>query len=105
MLTAICILIKIKKTKQEVTFLIQKNVNSRKLEENINSLLKKEIYKNRNKNIECCPICGGKKYIKHGSYKGIQRYKCKECGKTFSNTTNSLWSYSKKGSKYMDKIC
>ena len=74
--------------------MIQKNVNSKKLKEHINSFLKKEIYKN--KNIQCCPICGKKKYIKYGSYKGIQRYKCKECGKTFSNTTNSLWSYSKK---------
>ena len=74
--------------------MIQKNINSKKLKENINSFLKNDIYKN--KNIECCSICGGKNYIKHGSYKGIQRYKCKECGKTFSNTTNSLWSYSKK---------
>ena len=56
-----------------MTFLIQNNVNSKKLKKNINSLLKNDIYKNRN--IECCPSCGGKKYIKHGSYKGIQRYK------------------------------
>ena len=74
--------------------MIQKKVKSKKLKEHINSFLKKDIYKN--KKIECCQICGGKNYIKHGSYKGIQRYKCKECGKTFSNTTNSLWSYSKK---------
>ena len=64
-----------------MTFLIQNNVNSKKLKENINSLLKNDIYKNRN--IECCPSCGGKKYIKHGPYKGIQRYKCKECKKLF----------------------
>ena len=66
------------------------------LEENIDSLLKNDIYENRNKNIESCPFCSGKKYIKHGSYKGIQRYKCKDCSKTFSNNTNLLWSYSKK---------
>ena len=74
--------------------MIQKKVKSKKLKEHINSFLKKDIYKN--KKIECCPICGGKKYIKHGYYKEIQRYKCKECGKTFSDTTNLLWSYSKK---------
>ena len=74
--------------------MIQKKVKANKLKEHINSFIKNDIYKN--KNFECCPICGGKKYIKHGSYKGIQRYKCKECGKTFSNTTNLLWSYSKK---------
>ena len=76
--------------------MIQEDINLKKLEGHINILLKKDIYKNKNKNIECCPICGGNKYIKHGSYKGIQRYKCKECGKTFSSATNSLWSYSKK---------
>ena len=74
--------------------MIQEKVKSEKLKEHINSFLKKDIYKN--KKIECCQICGGKNYIKHGSYKGIQRYKCKDCGKTFSNMTNSLWSYSKK---------
>lgn len=74
--------------------MIQEDINLKKLEGHINMLLKKDIYKN--KNIECCPICGGNKYIKHGSYKEIQRYKCKECEKTFSNATNSLWSYSKK---------
>lgn len=56
--------------------------------------MKDGFYKNRR--IECCPICGGNKYIKYGTYKKIQRYKCKQCDKTFSKTTNSLWSYSKK---------
>ena len=74
--------------------MVQKYLNINKIKEKTNSLLKNDIYKNRN--IECCPFCGGKNYIKHGSYKGIQRYKCKDCRKTFSNSTNLLWSYSKK---------
>jgi len=74
--------------------LIQKNIKPKKLKKYINNFLKDNICEN--KNIECCPICGGKNYIKHGLFKSIQRYKCKECGKTFSNATNSLWSYSKK---------
>lgn len=74
--------------------MIQKKVNLQKLKLHINNFIKDDIYKNRE--IECCPICGGDKYIKYGTYKKIQRYKCKECGKTFSKTTNSLWSYSKK---------
>ncbi len=74
--------------------MIQKQVKSKELKAHINSFLKEDIYKH--KKIECCPICGGNKYIKYGSYKEIQRYKCKECGKTFSNTTNSIWYYSKK---------
>jgi transposase-like protein len=77
-----------------VIFLIQKQVDIQKLKLHINDFIKDEIYKSRK--IECCPSCGGKQYIKHGMYKNIQRYKCKECGKTFSKTTNLLWSYSKK---------
>lgn len=75
-------------------FLIRKKVKLKKLKFHINNFIKDEIYKNRK--IECCPICGENRYIKYGMYKQIQRYKCKECGKTFSKTTNSLWSYSKK---------
>ena len=76
--------------------MIQKQVNLQrsKLHIHINDFIKEEIFVCRK--IECCPACGRNKYIKYGSYKNIQRYKCKECGKTFSKTTNSLWSYSKK---------
>ena len=84
-------------------FLIQEDINLDKLKVHINNLLKKDVYKNMN--IECCPVCGENKYIKYGSYKEIQRYKCKQCGKTFSNATNSLWSYSKKDlSKWIEFI-
>jgi transposase-like protein len=77
-----------------VSPLIRKKVKLKKLKFHINDFIKNNVYKN--KQIDCCPICGGNKYIKHGTYKGIQRYKCKECHKTFSKNTNSLWSYSKK---------
>ena len=40
MLTAICILMKIKNYTGGETFLIQKNVNSKKLKEHINNFLK-----------------------------------------------------------------
>lgn len=77
--------------------MIKEDVDLKKLELHINKLFKKDIYKN--KNIDCCPICRSKEYIKYGSYNEIQRYKCKECRKTFSATTNSLCSYSKKNPK------
>lgn len=73
--------------------MIKEDISLKKLELHINGLLKKDIY--NNKEIKCCPICDSSKFIKYGSYKEIQRYKCKECGKTFSKATNSLWSYSK----------
>ena len=74
--------------------LIREDIELRKLKSHVNYVLRKHFYENRI--VKCCPICGGIHYIKHGLYKGIQRYKCKECNKTFSKTTNSLWSYSKK---------
>jgi transposase-like protein len=74
--------------------LIRKKVKSKKLKFHINELIKDNIYKNNN--IKCCPICGRSSFIKYGTYNRKQRYKCKECGKTFSKNTNSLWSYSKK---------
>lgn len=74
--------------------MIQEDVNFEKLEGHFGKLLKCDIYKNRC--IDECLYCNSKNYIKFGTYKGIQRYRCKECEKTFSKTTKSMWSYSKK---------
>ncbi|CAI3624726.1 transposase [Clostridium neonatale] len=74
--------------------MIQEDVNFEKLEGHFGKLLKCDIYKNRC--IDECLYCKSKNYIKFGTYKGIQRYRCKECEKTFSKTTKSMWSYSKK---------
>ncbi|MCF0115313.1 MAG: IS1595 family transposase [Erysipelotrichaceae bacterium] len=39
-----------------------------------------------------CPLCSSNKVIGHGKDKnGTQRYKCKECGKTFNIAKNSLF--------------
>ncbi|MDO5517525.1 MAG: hypothetical protein Q4F66_08210 [Clostridium sp.] len=62
----------------------------------IPQLLKSDLYRNRN--FQCCPHCGSIRFIRSGYYNGIQRYKCHDCRKTFSKTTNSLWYYSKKKS-------
>ncbi len=32
-----------------------------------------------------CHHCGNQNYIKNGSYKGVQRYVCKSCGRSFSS--------------------
>ena len=74
--------------------MVQEDSNFEKLGKHTGNLLKYDIYKNRC--IKECPNCNGKSYIKFGKYKGIQRYKCKECEKTFSKTTKALWRYSKK---------
>ena len=37
----------------------------------------------------CCPHCGNNKYRKHGIDKDSQRYKCKSCGRTFTEYTGT----------------
>lgn len=37
----------------------------------------------------CCPHCGGKKYCKNGKDKGSQRFKCHQCGRTFTEYTGT----------------
>jgi transposase-like protein len=44
-----------------------------------------------------CPRCGNGSFIKHGRTSlGRQRYMCRECRKTFSETTGTSFMYSKK---------
>ncbi|GFP77625.1 IS1 family transposase [Clostridium fungisolvens] len=77
--------------------MLQHDVELKKIDLHTNKVIKRDFYKDRV--VEVCPICGSSWYIKYGFYNGIQRYKCKVCEKTFSHTTNSLWSYSKKNTR------
>lgn len=44
-----------------------------------------------------CPNCGSRDFIKHGrTGLGRQRYRCRECRRTFSETTGTPYMYSKK---------
>lgn len=45
---------------------------------------------------EECPFCKNHHVIKNGKKDGIQRYLCKNCGKTFGNTHNTILKSSKK---------
>ncbi|NME83314.1 IS1 family transposase [Clostridium sp. SM-530-WT-3G] len=74
--------------------MINNDINFKNLEKLIPQVLKADLYKD--KKFKCCPHCNSTHFIKHGKYKGIQRYMCRECKRTFSSTTNSLWYYSKK---------
>ncbi|WP_244834977.1 transposase [Clostridium sp. BJN0001] len=67
-----------------------------KLEKYKEKALRASIYdKNNVKKYKRCPYCGSIYFIKFGRYYGIQRYRCKNCKKTFSNTTCSVWKYLK----------
>lgn len=48
-------------------------------------------------NHDTCPLCGSSNFVKNGKSRlGIQKFKCKDCIRNFSETTNSPMSYSKK---------
>ena len=38
---------------------------------------------------KCCPHCEGTKVVKHGVEFGSQRFRCKDCGKTFTALTGT----------------
>ncbi|OPJ56140.1 IS1595 family transposase [Clostridium oryzae] len=67
----------------------------------LNSYYTKMLHLILNRNINACPYCHSANIIKYGHFlDNKQRHKCKDCGKTFSEVTNSIFSYSKKKIKY-----
>lgn len=56
-------------------------------------------------NISACPHCNSINFIKYGRYKNIPRFKCKDCTRTFSLRTNSIWYYSKKTPEIWKEFC
>lgn len=55
----------------------------------------KQLYIQKEANINKCPHCFSEDFIKFGRFNEIQRYKCKKCKKTFSLVTNSVYKYLK----------
>ncbi|MRV71984.1 IS1595 family transposase [Duganella sp. FT92W] len=37
----------------------------------------------------CCPRCAGTRWYRHGRESGLQRYRCRTCGKTFNTLTGT----------------
>lgn len=83
--------------------MIEKYDDYERLKDHANTLLKENIYAERN--VDVCPHCKSNAYIKYGKFNGIQRFKCKNCKKTFSLVTNSVWSYSKKKPSDWFRFC
>ena len=83
--------------------MIKVDVNYNRLKNHVDDLLKKEVCCKQN--VDVCPHCKSNVYIKYGKFNGIQRFKCKECNKTFSLSTNFVWSYSKKKASDWFRFC
>jgi transposase-like protein len=37
-----------------------------------------------------CPHCHGRRVVRYGKRKGVQRYRCRECGRTFTDFTGTV---------------
>lgn len=56
------------------------------------SVSKEEIAFINSLKIKSCPYCGPAQFIKDGHRKdGTQKYKCSECGKSFTPLTNTIF--------------
>jgi len=52
--------------------------------------------------VESCPWCGSKYYIKYGRYKFTYRYKCKSCSRTFLPSTGTSIHYIHKKDTFIE---
>ena len=52
-----------------------------------------------------CPHCGCAEVVKDGHLRGVQRYRCKHCGRTFNLSTNTVRAFSKKDTEVWQKFC
>lgn len=75
-------------------------------DEQVNELLSKlEVKRSGNQKVQeqskdeeiprACPHCGSIDLKKHGTKNNRQRYRCKDCGKTFTESTNTLQYHSR----------
>ena len=40
-----------------------------------------------------CPRCRSESVIKYGSYRAFQRYRCKDCDRTFNDKTGTIFAH------------
>jgi len=65
------------------------------------SSIKEEIHQVRNRH---CPHCSSHSIVANGRNKGVQRFRCKECGKNFSENTGTSIANLKKGHLWKNYI-
>lgn len=49
-----------------------------------------------NKEVSCCPHCNSVHFVKNGTSRGTIRFLCKDCSKSFTTTTNTIFFNGKK---------
>ncbi len=66
-------------------------------------ILRKPINPRRKK--FTCPCCQSARVAKNGKVRGVQRFLCRDCGRTFSYTTNTIIFNSNKSIATWEKFC
>ncbi|RZA33303.1 MAG: IS1595 family transposase [Lysobacteraceae bacterium] len=54
--------------------------------------------------VSTCPACGGHRLHRHGHDRGVQRYRCCACGKTFSALTDTPLARLRHRGKWLDYL-
>ena len=52
----------------------------------------------------CCPACTGERCYRHGHDRGLQRYRCRDCGKTFTKLSGTPLSRLRHRAKWLDYL-
>jgi transposase-like protein len=50
----------------------------------------------------CCPRCQGKQFYRHGTKSGLQRFRCRACGRTFNSLTGTPLARLRHKEKWLD---
>ena len=50
----------------------------------------------------CCPRCQGKQLYRHGAKNGLQRFRCRGCGRTFNSLTGTPLARLRHKDKWLD---
>jgi transposase-like protein len=50
----------------------------------------------------CCPCCQGKQLYRHGAKSGLQRFRCRACGRTFNSLTGTPLARLRHKEKWLD---
>ncbi len=54
--------------------------------------------------MRCCPTCHAERPYRHGHDRGVQRYRCRACGKTFSALSGTPLSRLRHRAKWLDYL-
>ena len=50
----------------------------------------------------CCPRCQGRQLYRHGAKSGLQRFRCRTCGRTFNSLTGTPLAHLRHKAKWLD---